>query len=178
MNSFFKFISCLISLPARIKGVKFGKNSFLGPGYDFLMVRLKGLCLGNDTLIGRNAWIEMSNNNSKIVIGDGTNIGRNVTISCKESVKIGRRCLLSYNVSILDYDHLFGKQISPMEGCYTEGREIVIGDDCFVGAHSFILKGVHLGEHCVVGANSVVTKSFPSYSVICGNPAKKIRILK
>lgn len=178
MNIFYKYISFLISLPARIKGVKFGKNSFLGPGYDFLMVQLKGLSLGNNTAVGRNAWIEMSNNNSIIEIGDGTNIGRNVTISCLKKIVIGKRCLLSYSVSVLDHDHLVGEKISPMDGCYSEGREIVIGNNCFIGAHSFILKGVHLGDNCIVGANSVVTKSFPKYSVICGNPAKLIRIVQ
>jgi len=59
----------------------------------------------------------------------------------------------------------------------TEGKEIEIEDDCFVGAHSFILKSVRLGKHCIVGANSVVTKSFPAYSVIAGNPAKLIKSL-
>jgi len=178
MNIFYKLISCLISLPARMKGVKLGRNSFLGPGYDFLMVKLKGLSLGDDTIIGRNAWIEMSGNNSRIEIGDGTNIGRNVTISCLESIIIGGKCLLSYNVSILDHDHLSGKNISPMDGRYSKGQEIIIENNCFIGAHSFILKGVHLGDHCVVGANSVVTKSFPKYSVVCGNPAKLVRTLK
>ena len=64
-----------------------------------------------------------------------------------------------------------------MDGLFTKGKQIIIGDNCFIGAHSFILKGVRLGEHCVVGANSVVTKSFPKFSIIAGNPAKLIKTI-
>jgi lipopolysaccharide O-acetyltransferase len=32
-----------------------------------------------------------------------------------------------------------------------------------------------LGRNCVVGANAVVTRSFPAFSIIAGNPAKVVR---
>ena len=52
--------------------------------------------------------------------------------------------------------------------------EIVIGEHCFIGARSIILPGVTLGDHCIVGSGSVVTKSFPTGSVVGGNPARLI----
>jgi len=176
MNLFKTVFGYLISIPARFKGVKFGKNSFIGPGYDFLFVKLKGVILGENVLIGRNAWIEILDK-GKIIIDNGSNIGRNCLISASDTIKIGKKCLLGYNVSVLDHDHLFVKNMSPIDSGLSKGKKITIEDDCFIGAHSFILKGVKLGRHCVVGANSVVTKSFPEYSVITGNPAKKIRSL-
>lgn len=54
--------------------------------------------------------------------------------------------------------------------------DIVIGHDVWIGANSTILSGVTLGNGCVVGAGSLVTKSFPPYSIIGGNPAKLIRM--
>jgi acetyltransferase-like isoleucine patch superfamily enzyme len=172
----FKLFAYLISVPARVKGIKLGKNSFLGPGYDFLDVNLKGIVIEKDVIIGRNAWMETFGDSSRVKIGERTNIGRYVTISCTNKIIIGKKCLLSYNVSIIDHDHKlndFG--ISPLDSGLEQGKAVIIEDNCFIGAHSFILKGVHLGSHCVVGANSVVTKSFPDFSVIAGAPARLIK---
>jgi len=180
MNIFSKIIGYIISIPARFKGMKFGENSFIGPGYDLDPI-LKGVVLGDNVVIGRRAWLDISKytQGGQIFIGDGTQIGRNVVISACKRITIGKNCLISYNVSLMDHDHnVLNPNIPPLEGGITEGKEIVIVDECFIGAHSFILKGVRLGKHCVVGANSVVTKSFPAYSVIAGNPARLIRTLK
>lgn len=49
------------------------------------------------------------------------------------------------------------------------------GDDVFIGAHSTILKGVHIGKHAVIGACSVVTKDIPADETWAGNPAVCIR---
>lgn len=173
MNIFVKLLAHVVSIPARLKGMKFGHNSFIGPGYDFLFVDLKNVELQEDVVIGKNAWFEAPG--GKIIVGCGTQIGRNTTISSHKKISIGKNCLISYNVSILDTDHNVFSKMSPMKSGMSESREIIIEDDCFIGAHSFILKGVHLGRHCVVGANSVVTKSYPAGSVIAGNPAKKIK---
>lgn len=172
-----KIIAYLISIPARIKGVKFGRNSFIGPFYD-LDPKMRGVILKDNVMIGRNAWLDIPlTSEGKIIIEEGTQIGRNVVMSAVKKIKIGKKCLLSYNVSLIDHDHMFARNISPIESGLTEGQEIEIGDNCFIGAHSFILKGVKLGKNCVVGAGSVVRKSFPDYSVITGNPAILIKLL-
>lgn len=177
MNPIIKLIAYSVSVPARLKGVKFGRNSFIGQGYDFFSAQMSNITFGNDVLVGRHAWMQTSGNGF-VYVSDGSNIGRAVTISACKKIVVGKKCLLSYGVSLLDHDHnLSNIDISPMDSGITDGKEIVIEDDCFIGAHSFILKGVHLGRHCIVGANSVVTKSFPDFSVIAGNPARLIKTL-
>ncbi|ELM3618573.1 hypothetical protein RYR54_004329, partial [Aeromonas sobria] len=52
--------------------------------------------------------------------------------------------------------------------------EIIISNDVWIGFGAMILSGVKLGRGCVVGAGSVVTKSFPDYAIVGGNPAKII----
>lgn len=50
-------------------------------------------------------------------------------------------------------------------------KEIHIGNNCFIGARSFILPGTTIGNNCIVGAGSVVSGNVPDDSVIAGNPA-------
>lgn len=54
---------------------------------------------------------------------------------------------------------------------------IRLGDHCWIGMNAVILPGVELGENVIVGAGSVVTRSFPAYTIIAGNPARVIREL-
>ena len=59
---------------------------------------------------------------------------------------------------------------------HQEAKEVVIGENCWLGMNSVILPGVSLGDNTIVGAGSVVTKSFMDGNcVIGGNPARIIR---
>lgn len=53
--------------------------------------------------------------------------------------------------------------------------DTVIGNDVWIGHDAVVMPGVRLGDGCIVAAYSIVTKSFPPYSVIGGNPARLIR---
>lgn len=167
-----KCICFLSLLPARLKGASFGKGCVMGMGYDFLAISMKGLRVGNNVAIGRRAWIQLAKG-AQVTIGNGTNMGRDVVISCKGEVSIGEKCLFSYRVSVLDHDHNFNTD-DVMSSGTTPAQPVRIESGCFVGAQSFILKGVTLGRNCVVGANSVVTKSYPANSIIVGNPARVV----
>jgi acetyltransferase-like isoleucine patch superfamily enzyme len=172
-----------VSIPFRIKCKKIGKSFLIGPGYSIRGCNLQNVIIGNNVSIGSKAWIQSvplpKCPKPVINVGDNTNISRNVTISAAKKILIGKNCLVSYNVSILDHNHAFENvDLPPLQQGIDEPESIEIDDDCFLGAHSFILKGTVLGKHCVVGANSVVTSSFEPFSVVSGVPARKIRGLK
>ncbi len=54
-------------------------------------------------------------------------------------------------------------------------KPIIIGSDVWIGTGAIILAGVTVGNGAVIGAGSVVTKDVPEYTIVAGNPAKKLR---
>lgn len=54
------------------------------------------------------------------------------------------------------------------------GRTIVVNEDVWVGAGSFLLSHCCIGRGAVVAAGSVVSKEVPPYAVVAGSPAKVI----
>lgn len=54
--------------------------------------------------------------------------------------------------------------------------DIIIEEDCWIGAGSFLLPKCHIGRGAVVGAGSVVKKDIPPYAVVVGVPAKIIAV--
>lgn len=55
-----------------------------------------------------------------------------------------------------------------------EEHDIIIAEDCWIGAGCILLPGVKIGRGAIVGAGSVVTKDISPYSVVAGCPAKTI----
>lgn len=115
---------------------------------------------------------------AEIYIGDNVGISGS-TIYARKGITIGSNTLIGGNVKILDNDfhpieveernHNIEEKIGV--------KPVIIGENCFIGCNSLILKGTVLGNGCVVGAGSVVSGQFEDNCVIAGNPAKIIRKL-
>ena len=89
-------------------------------------------------------------------------------------ISIGKGCFIAPNVGIITSNH----DIYDLEK-HVPGKDVVLGEKCWIGMNSTILPGVTLGPRTIVGAGSVVTKSFPEGNIIiAGNPAKVIRHLE
>ena len=89
-------------------------------------------------------------------------------------LRIGDDVQITSGVTILTH----GYDWSVLKGLYGEVfgscGEVEIGNNCFIGMHTTILKGVHIGNNCIIGANSLVNKDIPDGYVAAGNPAKPI----
>jgi maltose O-acetyltransferase len=111
---------------------------------------------------------------SKVSIGDNSNIGINSLLT--GTVKIGKNVMMGPEVYIYTINHEFSRTDIPMiEQGYEKEREVIIGDDVWIGSRVTILPGIEIGEGSIIGASSVVTKSVEPYSVVAGNPARVIK---
>jgi len=108
-------------------------------------------------------------------IGDNSYVGMfSIINGFAAKVIIGKNVSIAQNVNIMADS---GPNASPLMQKYYPliTGNVKIGDHSWIGANAIIMPGVELGEFCVVAANSFVNKSFPSYSVIGGNPARLIK---
>lgn len=112
---------------------------------------------------------------AKIIVGDYVRISENVAVDCSSDVTIENNVWISQNVVILNHEHIIEghkwKESKKIE--LTEG--IFIGEDVWIGANVIILPQVkYIGKGAILGAGSVITKDVEDYSIVGGNPAKKI----
>jgi acetyltransferase-like isoleucine patch superfamily enzyme len=56
----------------------------------------------------------------------------------------------------------------------SEIRPVVIEDDVWIGTGSTIGPGISIGKGSVIAANSVIYSNVPPYSIMGGNPARKM----
>src|SRR5689334_19250570 len=128
-------------LPYRLLGLRAPSSVRVGKRIQWPLGNLKNVELGENVSLGSGGWfyLPLNNRNAKIKIGEGTAIGNDFVISANELIQIGKRCLISYRVSILDHDHITGRDIDPTTSGITKGDPVVIGDNTYVGTGVVIL---------------------------------------
>lgn len=53
--------------------------------------------------------------------------------------------------------------------------DTVVGNDVWFGHRSTVMPGVRIGDGAIVAAGAVVTADVPPYTIVGGNPARRIR---
>ena len=116
---------------------------------------------------------------SGAVIGEGVKLKHiNILGSEPYLIEIGNNTSFggSSDTSLITHDgamaRTFYMGLAPEP--YDIFGRIKIGNNCFIGAKTTIMKNVTIGDNCIIGAGSIVTKDIPDNSVACGIPAKVI----
>jgi acetyltransferase-like isoleucine patch superfamily enzyme len=101
----------------------------------------------------------------KMEIGEGTAISMSAKLDLTnpQGIHIGTYSVVTFGAAIVTHDYV--NQVN---------RDVRIGDNCFIGAHSIILPGVTIGDGCIVAAGSVVARDVPARSLVAGNPARLV----
>ena len=112
-----------------------------------------------------------------LYMDDGAGLGINCQLP--EHTSLGKFVMMGPNCTVLAENHRFDRLDIPMgwQG-HTESKPFVVEDDCWIGQNVLIMPGRTISTGTVVGGGSVVTKDFPPYSVIGGNPARILKMRK
>lgn len=112
---------------------------------------------------------------SHIEVGKNFFANYNCTILDVAKVTIGDNCFMAPNVAIYTAGHPIYPDVRGAMWKY--GKEVIIGDNVWIGGNTVICPGVHIGSNVIICAGSVVTKDIPDWAVAAGNPCKVLRMI-
>ncbi len=135
---------------------------------------------GARVVLGRWCWLgdgcKLRVHEGELSIGAKSVLGQECTLSCYQSIVIGRECIIADRVMMLDFDHGVVDVERPIrqQGIYK--RNVRVGHNVWIGYGACVLRGVSVGNNSVIGTNSVVTRDLPENSVAGGTPARVLRM--
>ena len=164
---FFRFLySCVFS---------WFPSSFL-PVIGKPCMKLRTMCVrGYAIHVGKNVNIQRrASLPSSLRIGEKSGIGAHSAI--EGPTTIGRFVNMGPECIIYTRQHRHDRtDVTMQQQGDTEPKEVVIGDDVWIGSRVTIMPGVHIGSGCIVGAGAVVTRDVPPYTIAGGVPARVIK---
>lgn len=137
--------------------------------------------------MGEGCFIENINAYGNIELGRFVSISGPGTIlhAVKNKIYIGSFSSIAQNVSIQEFNHnincatTFAIQRNlyhkPFQKDVISKGNIVLEEDVWIGSNAVILSGVRIGRGSIIGAGSIITKSIPRYSIVVGNPGKRVK---
>lgn len=109
-----------------------------------------------------------------VCIGDNSGIGINADIP--DGTRIGKNVMMGPNCFVVGMNHRFDRIDIPMnEQGYVKTAPLTIEDDCWIGRDVFITGARTVKKGTIVAARCVLTKDYPEYSIVGGNPSRLIR---
>ena len=109
-----------------------------------------------------------------IEIGNNSGIGINSVVP--SDVIIGDNVLMGPKCFILSFNHSFKDRNKTIkEQGYLEKKQTIVGNDVWIGREVMFTPGRTVADGCVIAARTCLTKDFPSYSIVGGNPSRLIK---
>ena len=97
-----------------------------------------------------------------------------VLMDNNSSIKIGENCMFSCDIEFWasDTHSIFDSNGNLLN----QGKEIIVGNNVWIGKDSKILKNTTIPDGCIVGMRSVVSKKFTTTNaILAGVPAKVVK---
>jgi acetyltransferase-like isoleucine patch superfamily enzyme len=110
-------------------------------------------------------------------VGNNTGISSGCTFVIGKEIVIGNNCRIAGGTSIFDSSgHASDPELRLSGATPTESevRPVTIEDNVWLGKRVTVFPGTVIGEGSIVSAGSVVMSNVARYTVVAGNPARKI----
>jgi serine acetyltransferase len=108
-------------------------------------------------------------------VGDRCVVGRGSHIVAHQSIVIGDDVFTGPYVYITDQNHAYADPDAPIGRQWPVNTAVSIGPGTWLGAGAVILPGACIGRNVVVAAGSVVRGTIPDRCVVAGVPARIVR---
>ncbi|MHA2230893.1 MAG: acyltransferase [Candidatus Hodarchaeales archaeon] len=115
-----------------------------------------------------------------IYLGLNSRINQYCCVWASENSKItlGDNVLMGPGVKIFSSNYTTEHTEVPMNVQPYVEKDILIGNDVWLGSNSIVVAGVKIGDGSIIAAGSVVTRDIPEYVIAGGIPAKPIKSRK
>jgi putative colanic acid biosynthesis acetyltransferase WcaF len=133
-------------------------------GWRRFVLRLFGARIGKDVRIRPSVRITFP---WKVEIGDHSWIGDRTELYSLGPIRIGRNAVVSQDSYLCAGTHDYRDPTFAIKA-----QPIVVEDEAWVAAQSFVAPGVTIGRGAVIGARSLVLTDVPPGMVAMGHPAK------
>ena len=128
-------------------------------------LRKKGAQIGKNVVICKKCKFD---NPQKLVIGDNVYIGNNFYSNCIGGLNIGSGTIISYNCTIMTYNHDYKEELFMPYGLSNIYKEVIIKERVWIGINVNIAGGVVIEENSVIGMGTTVAKTIPAGSIFAG----------
>jgi len=162
-------------------------NSSIYGFFNNILNILPGIGRSNG-LRGWLAGMALKSCGRKLQVSSGVNFFNPQSMTVGDNVYIGCNCYFGGGEIVLEDQVTIGPSVALAAGNHTmldgsyrfgpyEFGRIHIGRGTWLCANAVIASGVTIGQGCVVAGGSLVIKDVPDFSVVCGVPAKLIRMV-
>lgn len=114
-------------------------------------------------------------------VGKPRYIHQDASLDASGGLTISKMAVISTKVIVLSHDYSFlkrgnwkGQEHDIQRINRLAFKPVFIGENSFIGAGAIVLPGTRIGKWCIIGAGAVVKGIVEDFSIMAGNPAKKI----
>jgi virginiamycin A acetyltransferase len=132
--------------------------------------------IGDGTMIDSFVKIKFSGGLADVIIGDNCYINSGTVIYNGNGIVLGNWVLIAANCTLAPVNHAYldkNRTIYDQRFLPSKGG-IIIEDDVWIGANSVVLDGAFIRKGAVIAAGSIIKGEIESYGIYAGSPLMKI----